>query len=152
MNPHPNTVNLPQSLPIQRPGVAARKARGATAPHHHNCRRFFCVRFLCNGGCAWETFGAAGFPFASVREPAHSCHPIQDALVHASVLLKSAYQTNAHACEMVNTEVRGLLWATEQSIEMSLALVEALLDEVEARSATTALLRRSMQAGQSAEE
>jgi len=65
-------------------------------------------------------------------------------------LLKSAYQTNAHACEMVNAEVRGLLWATEQSLEMSHALVEALLDEVEARSATAALLRRSMHAGQSA--
>lgn len=43
-----------------------------------------------------------------------------------------------------------MLWATEQSLEMSLALVEALLDEVEARSATAAPLRRSMQAGQSA--
>ncbi|MNH29999.1 hypothetical protein D3C79_902660 [compost metagenome] len=53
---------------------------------------------------------------------------------------------------MVNAEVRGLLWATEQSLEMSLALVEALLDEVEARSATAALLRRPMQAGQSAVE
>ena len=76
----------------------------------------------------------------------------EDALVHASVLLKSAYQTNAHACDMVNEEVRGLLWATEQSIEMSLALVEALLDEVEARSETAALLRRTMQAGQPAAE
>ncbi|MHC2148672.1 hypothetical protein ACVI9W_004654 [Pseudomonas sp. 210_17 TE3656] len=53
---------------------------------------------------------------------------------------------------MVNAEVRSLFWATEQSLEMSLALVEALLDEVEARSATAALLRRSMQAGQSAVE
>ncbi|MNC65854.1 hypothetical protein D3C75_1161860 [compost metagenome] len=53
---------------------------------------------------------------------------------------------------MVNEEVRGLLWATEQSIEMSLALVEALLDEVETRSEKTASLRRSMQAGQSAAE
>ncbi|MNJ74337.1 hypothetical protein D3C77_712560 [compost metagenome] len=49
---------------------------------------------------------------------------------------------------MVNEEVRGLLWATEQSLEMSLALVEALLDEVEARSATAAVLRRTQQAEQ----
>ena len=72
----------------------------------------------------------------------------EDALVHTSVLLKSAYQANAHACGMVNEEVRGLLWATEQSLEMSLALVEALLDEVEARSATAAVLRRAQQAEQ----
>lgn len=72
----------------------------------------------------------------------------EDALVHASILLKSAYQTNAHACDMVNAEVRGLLWATEQSLEMSLALVEALLDEVEASSATAALLRRAAQVDQ----
>ena len=63
----------------------------------------------------------------------------EDALVHASILLKSAYQTNAHACERVEPEVRGLLWATQNSLEMSLALVEALLDEVEARSMNTAL-------------
>jgi hypothetical protein len=49
---------------------------------------------------------------------------------------------------MVNGEVRGLLWVTEQSLEMSLALVETLLDEVEARSATASVLRRTVQAGQ----
>ncbi|WP_442113814.1 DUF6124 family protein [Pseudomonas sp. NUPR-001] len=72
----------------------------------------------------------------------------EDALVHACVLLKSAFQTNAHACDRVNAEVRGLLWATEQSLEMSLALVEAVLDEVEARSATAAVVRRAVQAEQ----
>ncbi|RWU22840.1 hypothetical protein DM813_11570 [Pseudomonas alkylphenolica] len=72
----------------------------------------------------------------------------EDALIHATVLLKSAYQTNAQACDMVNAEVRGLLWATQHSLEMSLALVEALLDEVEARAATAAVLRRTVLAGQ----
>ncbi|WP_422418388.1 DUF6124 family protein [Pseudomonas sp. GZD-222] len=97
------------------------------------------------------TFGSCNGshdPLFAVRPGVSS----EDALIHASVLLKSAYQTNAHACDMVNAEVRGLLWATEQSLEMSLALVEALLDEVEARSATAAVLRRTVQAGQSAAE
>ncbi|MBH3426388.1 hypothetical protein [Pseudomonas alkylphenolica] len=62
-------------------------------------------------------------------------------------MLKSAYQPNAQACDKVNAEIRGLLWATQHSLEMSLALVEALLDEVEARAATAAVLRRTVQAG-----
>ncbi|TDF82337.1 DUF6124 family protein [Pseudomonas sp. H9] len=74
----------------------------------------------------------------------------EDALVHACVLLKSAYHTTAHACDMVDSEARGLLWATEQSLEMSLALVEAVLDEVEARAATLAVLRRAAQADRAA--
>ncbi|MFY9963301.1 MULTISPECIES: DUF3077 domain-containing protein [unclassified Pseudomonas] len=72
----------------------------------------------------------------------------EDALVHATILLKSAYRTNAHACDMVDAEVRELLWATEQSLEMSLALVEALLDEVEAHAETAAVLKRTVQAKQ----
>ncbi|MDD2050099.1 DUF3077 domain-containing protein [Pseudomonas putida] len=62
------------------------------------------------------TFGSCNGshdPLFSVRAGVSS----EDALVHASVLLKSAYQTNAHACGMV-----------------------------EARSATAAVLRRSQQA------
>ncbi|MNJ26009.1 hypothetical protein [Pseudomonas alkylphenolica] len=66
--------------------------------------------------------------------------------MHACILLKSAYHINAHACDMVNVEARGLLWVTEQSLEMSMALVEAVQDEVEARSATLAVLRRAAQA------
>ncbi|MBM3103577.1 DUF3077 domain-containing protein [Pseudomonas sp. P66] len=72
----------------------------------------------------------------------------EDALVHTSVLLKSAYQTTELACDRVDEEVRRLLWSTERLIEMALALVEALLDEVEARSMAAAQLRRTMQAGQ----
>ncbi|MNJ05116.1 hypothetical protein D3C73_1662330 [compost metagenome] len=49
---------------------------------------------------------------------------------------------------MVDAETRELLWATEQSLEMSLALVEALLDEVEARAETAAVLKRTVQARQ----
>ncbi|MHC2148675.1 hypothetical protein [Pseudomonas sp. 210_17 TE3656] len=59
-----------------------------------------------------------------------SCNGSHDPLfaVRAGVSSEDAL-IHAHACEMVNAEVRGLLWATEQSLEMSLALVEALLDE-----------------------
>ncbi|MFK0089700.1 DUF6124 family protein [Pseudomonas sp. NPDC090755] len=86
----------------------------------------------CNGSHA---------PLFAVRTGVSS----EDALVHASILLKSAYQTNAQACEKVEPDVRGLLWATQHSLEMSLALVEALLDEVEARSTTAAFVRRAGQ-------
>ena len=89
------------------------------------------------------------------HEPLFAVRPgvsAEDALVHASVLLKSAYRTNAHACDMVDAEVRELLWATEQSLEMSLALVEALLDEVEARAEMAALLRRTVKAEQVPQE
>lgn len=90
------------------------------------------------------TFGSCNGshpPLFAVRTGVSS----EDALVHASILLKSAYQTNAQACEKVEPDVRGLLWATQHSLEMSLALVEALLDEVEARSTTAALVRRAGQ-------
>lgn len=93
------------------------------------------------------TFGSCNGshdPLFAVRAGVSS----EDALVHASVLLKSAFQTNAHAFDRADAEVRGLLRATEHSLEMSLALVEALLDEVEARSETAAVLRRTMQADQ----
>lgn len=91
------------------------------------------------------TFGSCNGshdPLFAVRTGVSS----EDALVHAFILLKSGYQTNAQACDMVDAEVRCLLWSTQTSLEMSLALVEALLDEVEAHAATAALLRRTAQA------
>ncbi|MEN5202574.1 DUF3077 domain-containing protein [Pseudomonas wadenswilerensis] len=89
----------------------------------------------CNGSHA---------PLFAVRTGASA----EDALVHATVLLKSAYQTNAQACEKVDPDVRGLLWATQHSLEMSIALVEACLDEVEAHAMTAALQRRATQLDQ----
>ncbi len=91
------------------------------------------------------TFGSCNGshePLFAVRAGVSS----EDALVHASILIKSACQTTAQACERVDPEVRNLLWGSQHTLEMSLALIEALLDEVEARAATSAVLRRSVQA------
>lgn len=93
------------------------------------------------------TFGSCNGshdPLFAVRTGVSS----EDALVHASVLLRSGYQTNAKACELVDAQVRCLLWSTQHSLEMSLALVEALLDEVEVHSTTAGLQRRTLPAGQ----
>ncbi|MBD0704507.1 hypothetical protein CF597_16010 [Pseudomonas sp. PSB1] len=72
MSPIQSTATLQLSLPIQRPGLRTRV----------RCRRYsalprfaalFYVRISCNGGCAWETFGSAGFlylRFLSLRTAA----------------------------------------------------------------------------------
>ncbi|PRB52592.1 hypothetical protein CQ009_10910 [Pseudomonas sp. MYb2] len=49
------------SLPIQRPGLRTRVRYRRNSAPTHDCRRFFLPAFTCNGGCAWETFGSAGF-------------------------------------------------------------------------------------------
>ncbi|WP_051270348.1 DUF3077 domain-containing protein [Pseudomonas vranovensis] len=74
----------------------------------------------------------------------------EDALIHASIRIKSAYQTNAQACGLVAPQVRNLLWGSQHTLEMSLALIETLLDEVEARAATSTVLQRSVEAFQAA--
>lgn len=52
---------------------------------------------------------------------------IEDALVHLSMTLKSAFETNLQVCERVDRAVGGLAWATGQSLEVAQALVEALV-------------------------
>lgn len=52
---------------------------------------------------------------------------IEDALVHLSMTLKSAFETNTQVCEQADRSVGGLAWATYQSLEVSKALVDALL-------------------------
>ncbi|RZI32578.1 hypothetical protein EUX57_06430 [Pseudomonas orientalis] len=63
------------------PFVAANSAIGPEnparcrrkAPPNPICRRFFSPIISCNGGCAWETFGSAGFlylRFLSLRTAA----------------------------------------------------------------------------------
>lgn|GEM_PF-6783435 len=70
----PTPANFPTSLSIQRRASQPANAKDAKRqPITLQALIFAC--FLCNGGCAWETFGSAGFPFASVRDPAYSCHP-----------------------------------------------------------------------------
>ena len=55
---------------------------------------------------------------------------IEDALVHLSMTLRSAFETNTQLCEQVDRAVSGLAWATNHSLEISQALVEALLGGV----------------------
>lgn len=55
---------------------------------------------------------------------------IEDALVHLSMTLKSASETNLQVCERVDLAVGVLAWATRQSLAVGLALVEALLGGV----------------------
>lgn len=52
---------------------------------------------------------------------------IEDALVHLSMTLKSASETNTQVCERADRTVGGLAWATCQSLEVSQALVASLL-------------------------
>ncbi len=52
---------------------------------------------------------------------------IEDALVHLSMTLKSAFETNTQVCEQADRAVGGLAWATYHSLEIAQALVESLL-------------------------
>lgn len=52
---------------------------------------------------------------------------IEDALVHLSMTLKSAFETNTQVCEQTDRLLGGLAWATYHSLEISQALVESLL-------------------------
>ena len=54
-----SSVNVFQSLPIQRPGVRARLHQGAKRPYSYRGVFSFAIRRY--GSCAWETFGSAGF-------------------------------------------------------------------------------------------
>ncbi|MEE1924955.1 hypothetical protein V0R50_15975 [Pseudomonas sp. 148P] len=52
---------------------------------------------------------------------------LEDALVHLSTSLKSAYETNFQVCESADLRMRGLAWATQHSLEIGLALLDSLL-------------------------
>ena len=61
--------------------VAANSAIGFGDPDRKAHKRpittagaFFVPAVPCYGGCAWETFGSAGY-LSPVRQPAYSCHP-----------------------------------------------------------------------------
>jgi len=54
-----------------------------------------------------------------------------DALVHASLYLRCAYDTGDKAVEGVDESAKGFLWSTLHSVEMAKGLVEALLDALE---------------------
>ncbi|MDU9391962.1 hypothetical protein [Pseudomonas sp. zfem002] len=52
---------------------------------------------------------------------------MEDALVHLSASLASAYETNFQVCESANRPMQGMAWATQHSLEICRALVESLL-------------------------
>ncbi|MHA6194465.1 hypothetical protein ACX3YG_08865 [Pseudomonas wadenswilerensis] len=68
----------------------------------------------------------------------HGSHPplfavceeadIEDALVHLSAALTSAFETNAQLCEMLPRPAANLAWATYQSLEIGQALIGAMLN------------------------
>lgn len=67
------TLPFHSSLPIQRPGLITRQDAGAPSATKPDLQAFFSPIISCNGGCAWETFGSAGFlylRFISLRTAA----------------------------------------------------------------------------------
>ncbi|MDD0974350.1 DUF3077 domain-containing protein [Pseudomonas fontis] len=55
----------------------------------------------------------------------------EDALVHASILLRGVLDTAQAASERAPSELRGFLWNILHATEMSKGLVDALLDGAE---------------------
>ena len=51
---------------------------------------------------------------------------IEDALAHLSAALTSAFESNAHLCDMLSRPMADKAWATWQSLEICQALTEAL--------------------------
>ncbi|WP_166365249.1 DUF3077 domain-containing protein [Pseudomonas akapageensis] len=63
--------------------------------------------------------------------------PAEDALVHASLLLKGACASTVQACEKAATAESGLLWLTLHAIETAKALVDAVVDGVQCEEHTS---------------
>ncbi len=55
---------------------------------------------------------------------------IEDALVHLSMTLKSAFETNVQVCELAEKSVGDLAWTTYHALEIARALTESLLQGV----------------------
>ncbi|WP_166366918.1 DUF3077 domain-containing protein [Pseudomonas akapageensis] len=83
------------------------------------------------GQTAETHFGACDghAPLFSVR-PGISA---EDALVHAALYLKCASDTGPQVVEHSNEVGRGFAWSTLHSVQMARALIEAVLDGIEAR-------------------
>ncbi|MFW3895741.1 hypothetical protein [Pseudomonas bharatica] len=52
---------------------------------------------------------------------------MEDVLVHLTLSLASAYETNYQVCESASKPMQSLAWATQHSLEICQALVESLL-------------------------
>ncbi|MFJ2547709.1 DUF6124 family protein [Pseudomonas sp. NPDC087612] len=57
----------------------------------------------------------------------------EDALVHAVLYLKCASATISQVVKHTDNEGRAFVWSSQHSVEMASALMDALLDGVEAR-------------------
>ncbi|KJK07447.1 MULTISPECIES: hypothetical protein [Pseudomonas] len=57
----------------------------------------------------------------------------EDTLVHALLYLRCARTTVLEAVQYASKEGRGFVWSTQHSVEMAMALLDALLDGIEAR-------------------
>ena len=55
---------------------------------------------------------------------------IEDALIHLSMTLQSTYETTLQVCELADRTVGDLAWRSCQSLEISRALVRALLEGI----------------------
>ncbi|WP_255263641.1 DUF6124 family protein [Pseudomonas aegrilactucae] len=71
-------------------------------------------------------------PLFSVREDIK----IEEALVYLSIMIQCAKDTTAQACERVDEQFKSLLMASQHSLEMSNALIESVLDGMEAKAAS----------------
>ena len=73
-------------------------------------------------------------PFCSCKgthPPLFAVRPgieLECALMHLSLVLGAALDSNLQACNLADKRVENLTWATQQSLEMGQALVESLLN------------------------
>ena len=68
-------------------------------------------------------------PLFSVCEGAS----MEDVLVHLTMSLSSAYETNYQVCESASKPMQSLAWATQHSLEICQALVESLLKKADGK-------------------
>ncbi|PWB32951.1 hypothetical protein DCO48_11175 [Pseudomonas sp. SDI] len=91
-------------------------------------------------GAPVTTFSTAFASCSGSHDPVFAVRAgvdIEDALVHLSVLLRCAQVTTVKALELAEGEQQSLLWSTQQSLDMSHALTEAVLKGVEVHTKTT---------------
>ncbi|UVJ46282.1 DUF3077 domain-containing protein [Pseudomonas sp. LS1212] len=62
----------------------------------------------------------------------------EDALVHAALYLRCASDNGQQAMEYTAEPGRGFAWATQHSVQIAKALIDAVLDGIEARHLDTA--------------
>jgi hypothetical protein len=69
-------------------------------------------------------------PLFSVREDIK----LEDALVYLSIMIQCAKDTTVQACERADAQFKSLLMASQHSLELSNALIESVLDGMEAKA------------------